>query len=507
MTSPLPTGLLKNGDWLARESVFPAIISYRASQVSLIHHARRLVALSLILLTGCSSSGFFNGRSSRGKEGVAQAFDSQREAARDERPSQPWRRADAPVAKTPTAPVSSPTDSRQKLQIAEALAEAGRADRANDSAGARAAYERVVTIEPAHAFANYQLAVIADNEGRFTEAERYYQTLLRKSPRNADLLASLGWSYLLQGRYEESERTLREALSVDSKHRTAMYNLGWLYGTLGDYDQSLAIFRAAGSEEDAQRAVAELFPRGRPAVSTQLASGLPKNPFVAESNGSAGGRGRNDNQFASGPLSAPAPSQRNAANSLAGGLRAQPASVPRGKPTQEATEFDAAFAQLEGAAPATGSPPRIGGVIQAGGTDQQLTPPPDHDMPVITPRAGSPATPGDKRAPGASDGHAALPVVGELTATRSANPRGNSQALPDWTDHSFSSGNSAASGGRKPQTVAAQVGLSAGPGGLPFPLFSAPAAPPALTRNSQNSPGNYDRAWADQRTADRLPRW
>src|SRR4029079_4048638 len=137
----------------------------------------------------------------------------------------------------------SAADSRQKLQIAEALAEAGRADRANDPAGVRTAYARVVALEPMHAYANYQLAVIADNEGRFTEAERHYQTLLRKSPRNADLLASLGWSYLLQGRYEESERTLREALAVDSKHRTAMYNLGWLYGTLGDYDQSIAIFR------------------------------------------------------------------------------------------------------------------------------------------------------------------------------------------------------------------------------------------------------------------------
>jgi hypothetical protein len=287
-----------------------------------------------------------------------------------------------------------------------------------------------------------------------------------------------------------------------------MYNLGWLYGTLGDYDQSLAIFRAAGSDEDAQRAMSELFPRGRPAVSTQLASGLPKNPFAPESNGSAGGRNRNENPLV-GSLTAPAPWQRGAGNSAAGATRMQTASTQRGK--TDATDFDAEFAHLERSGPASeNKAPQIGGVIPAGGIDQPLTPPPDHDMPVITPRAGSPAISGDGRMPGPGDAHGALPLVGEMTATRSRNPRGNPQGLPDWSDReragSFSPGGTAATGGRRPQAVAAQVGLSAGPGGLPFPISSV-SAPTALTRNSQNPNGSDQRAWADQRTADRLPRW
>src|SRR5258708_34631649 len=70
--------------------------------------------------------------------------------------------------------------------------------------------------------------------------------------------ASLGCSYLLQGRYEDSERTLRDALHYAPTHQTALYNLGWLYGIRGDDDQALAIFRSAGTEAEAQRALAEL---------------------------------------------------------------------------------------------------------------------------------------------------------------------------------------------------------------------------------------------------------
>lgn len=111
---------------------------------------------------------------------------------------------------------------------------------------------------PANSEAQYWLAVIADEQGRFADAERHYSALLKQSPRDPNVLASLGWSYLLQGRYDESERVLRNALLYAPAHQTALYNLGWLYGTRGDYEQALSIFRSAGSEADAQRAIAEL---------------------------------------------------------------------------------------------------------------------------------------------------------------------------------------------------------------------------------------------------------
>jgi Flp pilus assembly protein TadD len=475
-----------------------------------------LKALSLILLAGCSSSGIFGGRGSRGQESVAQAFEAQRDAAPEEQRSRTLRRADAPVARTSatTAPKSA-TETRQRLQIAEALAEGGRAERSNDLKSARTAYEKVLSVDPQHSFANYQLAVIADNEGRFAEAERHYQTLLRKSPRNADLLASLGWSYLLQGRYEESERTLREALAVDSKHRTAMYNLGWLYGTLGNYDQALTVFRTAGSDEDAQRAMAELFPRGRPAATAQLSSGLPKNPFVSGTNGANAPRRRAADQIGGESLSAPAPWQRNSGTALAGGsgpATRPPTSVNRPGSNQESADFDMAFAELNGSAgnitPVNGAEsPRIGSLATAAASDVPLTPPPGHDMPVITPRSGHAGMENASSTSPAADLRGSAPIVGELTAGPLRNPGRPGPTVPDWPNRTERAAGASSAGSpgmdeaarRSPRSLAARMGLAAGPGGLPFPLGAAP--PVVLSQAPAAGESGGSRREFDQRTA------
>src|SRR5262249_15953522 len=125
-------------------------------------------------------------------------------------------------------------------------------------AAARADYEQVLVLDPANPQANFKLAIIADDEGRFADADRHYSLLLRQNPTNPTLLANRAWSYFLQGRYPDAERALSAALRWDRNHRAALKNLGWLYGTLGDSDRALALFRKAGTEADAQRLFAEL---------------------------------------------------------------------------------------------------------------------------------------------------------------------------------------------------------------------------------------------------------
>jgi thioredoxin-like negative regulator of GroEL len=146
----------------------------------------------------------------------------------------------------------------KERQLRDLLAAGSRSRREGLLAAARTSYEQVLRVDPENSEAHYWLAVIADDQGRFADAERHYSLLLNKDPRDANVLASLGWSQLLQRRFDDSERTLRTALAYAPTHQTALYNLGWLYGTRGDYEQALAIFRSAGSEADAQRALAEL---------------------------------------------------------------------------------------------------------------------------------------------------------------------------------------------------------------------------------------------------------
>ena len=47
---------------------------------------------------------------------------------------------------------------------------------------------------------------IADDERKFPEAERIYQSLLKDRPKDPAVLTSLGWSYYLQGRLDDDFR-------------------------------------------------------------------------------------------------------------------------------------------------------------------------------------------------------------------------------------------------------------------------------------------------------------
>ena len=220
-----------------------------------------LTAVVLLLVAGCAAP-MFSGAGARGnpdsdaqRPGEATVSDTTGTAGTA-------RVADRKGAEFRTAPRNASTAEKRTGELLESAALSRRAGRLDV---ARSAYEQVLRLDPQNRTAHFQLACIADDEARFADAERHYAILMRQAPHDPDLLASLGWSYLLQGKYDASERTLRDALQYAPAHQTALYNLGWLYGTRGDYDQALAIFRSAGSEADAQNALAELQRRARQA--------------------------------------------------------------------------------------------------------------------------------------------------------------------------------------------------------------------------------------------------
>jgi hypothetical protein len=474
----------------------------------------RWAPLLLILMTGCSSSGLFGGRAPEERNSTAETFESRRDGAdSSEGRSLASRRAGAASSRSSTTVDSG----LRRQKVATQLAAAARFEKAGDSRAARAAYERVLELEPAHSLANYQLAVLADDEGRFDEAEAHYRILLSKTPKNPDLLASLGWSYFLQGRYDESERTLREALTVDSRHPTALYNLGWLYGTLGDYDQALAIFRTAGTEEEAAHAIAELFPRGRPASAPETPTGAPRNPFKLPSDNLASGKNREmpglSDRMPPGPISAPAPWQKKSDRPIA--ASAAPRTRPPGHSVQpsaiqSAGHFDEVFSQLDSQTGPTINP---SGRSSTGDQVKSLAPPPEFlepphagadgiatvahaqpadepgngEGPVITPKKSPPsgtAATAQNPAPaegagGLADG-AAVPRTADSTVGRGPPSR----SLPDWPYRNDPSGTRSDSPRTDPpvrpsaRTTAAQLGLSVGPGGLMFPITTE-GSPPA----------------------------
>lgn len=128
---------------------------------------------------------------------------------------------------------------------------------------AKSAYRRALQQQPTHLVANHRLGVIADQQQDFGNAEKHYLTALKVDSSDPNLLSDLGYSYLLQQRFREAEEYFQRALKVQPTHSKALNNLGLLYSKQNEYDKALAVFRRAGSEAEAQRKLATLFPSGR----------------------------------------------------------------------------------------------------------------------------------------------------------------------------------------------------------------------------------------------------
>ena len=133
-----------------------------------------------------------------------------------------------------------------ELQIEEAL-------RNNNTPHAAALCEDLLELDSRSVFAHHHLAVFADQQARYADAEQHYLAALDVEPRNADLLSSLGWSYLLQGRSSEALQVLQQALVHHPGHATAIFNLGWLAGLQGDDSRAIAYFRRQVSDVEAEQ--------------------------------------------------------------------------------------------------------------------------------------------------------------------------------------------------------------------------------------------------------------
>ena len=79
--------------------------------------------------------------------------------------------------------------------------------------------------------------------------EKYYQTALKKDPKNPNLLADYGYHCYLQQRWKEGEANLREAIVLNPELHRAHNNLGLLLARTGRVDEAAKEFVRAGCSE------------------------------------------------------------------------------------------------------------------------------------------------------------------------------------------------------------------------------------------------------------------
>lgn len=240
-----------------------------------------LLALTALLFLGCSTQ----------RMQLAKSEPPQNAPKPDERVRYgfPWSKPKSP----PTTSRQMPPELAEQLakskvtpaksnSTAETLQRAGEAEARGDLDSARAAYLQVVEAEPSNVEAHHRLGVIADMRQDPQTADMHYAKAYAANRRDPDLLCDMGYSLLLRNRFEDSERRLKEALEVNPYHRATLSNLGLLYGKQGKYDEALAMFRQAGTESEAQKNIAQLFPNGWPgskATTVAVADQRPDPPL------------------------------------------------------------------------------------------------------------------------------------------------------------------------------------------------------------------------------------
>jgi tetratricopeptide (TPR) repeat protein len=98
-----------------------------------------------------------------------------------------------------------------------------------DYAGARRAFERLLTIDAANYEAHYNLGILAALDRNWGDAASHLRAALRTDPNSADAYNALGSGALQRGDLATAADAFREAIRLRPKFAWAHYNLGLVF--------------------------------------------------------------------------------------------------------------------------------------------------------------------------------------------------------------------------------------------------------------------------------------
>jgi tetratricopeptide (TPR) repeat protein len=133
------------------------------------------------------------------------------------------------------------------LNMAESLEKDGK------ESEAIAYYERARTLDPSLGERSARrLAVLYDRHDDQAKALTEFQALLKKRPKDANLLNDIGYSHYNRGQWVEAETHLRKAVAADKTNKRAWVNLGMALAQQGKYQEGLDAFGKVVSPAEAQ---------------------------------------------------------------------------------------------------------------------------------------------------------------------------------------------------------------------------------------------------------------
>lgn len=157
------------------------------------------------------------------------------------------------TAGTPGTPGTKVEELPGKQSAALCLSMAESLEKEGKEADAVAYYERARQQDPAIGErAGRRLAILYDRLDDQARAMAEFQELLRKKPKDGNLLNDVGYSFYNRGQWAEAETYLRRAVAADKANKRAWMNLGMSLGQQGKYAEALDAFGKAVTPAEAQ---------------------------------------------------------------------------------------------------------------------------------------------------------------------------------------------------------------------------------------------------------------
>lgn len=189
----------------------------------------------------------------------------------------------APAGKIGQQTNFAPDTTAKKDSPDNTLLRAKQAEQARQNQVAKSLYEQVLQQQPQNAEAHHRLGVLADQDGRYNDAQEHYKAALLQQPQNASLLSDVGYSFYSQDRLNEAEQYLQQALRVQPDNQYARNNLAQVYGrravqtgSATDYQLAKEQFTLALGPQGAEQQMQQLFPQSGSNAADR--KGFP-NPF------------------------------------------------------------------------------------------------------------------------------------------------------------------------------------------------------------------------------------
>lgn len=90
-------------------------------------------------------------------------------------------------------------------------------------------------------------------EGKFEEAEKQFEEIIKSDSKNFDAYFRLGNIALLSNHFEEAEKFLKKALALKPNHQCTMNLIAQLFYRQDKFDQAAALYKKVGSEAIAKQ--------------------------------------------------------------------------------------------------------------------------------------------------------------------------------------------------------------------------------------------------------------